>query len=187
MAAAVRGGVDWVQIRDRKLSAAALLSLTERLSRTAREAAGQCGRRVRILMNRRLDVAMAAQADGVHLGFDAMKPQTARRLLGDAALVGVSTHSAGEVRALGKAASYVQLAPIHEPLSKVSTRAPLGTAGLRMAAAGGATVLAQGGIDAANARAACVAGAAGVCVTGAILLADDPARAASELREALDA
>jgi len=73
--------VDWVQIRDRELSGAALLDFTDTISSAAREAATARGGEIRILLNRRSDIALAAGADGVHLGFDAVDPQTARRKL----------------------------------------------------------------------------------------------------------
>jgi thiamine-phosphate pyrophosphorylase len=184
VAAAVRNGVDWVQIRDRELAGAALLSHAEAVAEAARAGARARAGRVSVLVNRRLDVALAIGADGVQLGFDAVDAASARRLLGAEALVGVSCHSAAEVRA-ARGASYALLAPIFAPLSKAASRPPLGLAELGRAA-GGLPVLAQGGIDPAGAAAAVAAGAAGVAVTGAILLAPDPAGAAAALRHALD-
>jgi thiamine-phosphate pyrophosphorylase len=186
VAAAVESGVDWVQVRDRELAGAGLLALTESLARAARAAARRRRGEVRVLVNRRVDVALAAGADGVHLGFDGLAPQEARLLLGEAALVGLSAHAPEEVAKAGPAASYAQLAPVFPPLSKPGIRPPLGLEALRRAAAGGLPVLAQGGIDAGNAGAARAAGAAGVAVTGAILLAPDPGAAAGALRLALD-
>jgi thiamine-phosphate pyrophosphorylase len=186
VAAAVAGGVDWVQVRDRELGARELLALVESLARAAREAARARSGELRVIVNRRVDVALAAGADGVQLGFDALPAQEARRLLGEEACIGISTHSPEEVGCAPPAASYAQLAPIFAPLSKAGSRAPLGLAALRRAAGAGLPVLAQGGIEAGNAGAALDAGAGGVAVTGAILLADDPGRAASALRAALD-
>ncbi len=184
VAAAVRAGVDWVQVRDRELPGAALLAHAEEVAEAARAGARARGGGVRVIVNRRLDVALAIGADGVQLGFDAMDAAAARRLLGPEALVGVSCHSAAEVHA-ARGASYALLAPIFTPLSKRASRPPLGLAALGRAA-GGPPVLAQGGIDAAGAAAAAAAGAAGVAVTGAILLALDPGQAAAGLRRALD-
>jgi thiamine-phosphate pyrophosphorylase len=181
----VRAGVDWVQVRDRELDGAALLAHAESVAEAARAGARARGGRARVIVNRRADVALALGADGVHLGFDAMDLAAARRLLGPDALVGTSCHAADEVRA-ARGASYAQLAPIFAPLSKPAARAALGLGELARAA-GGLPVLAQGGIDAERAAAAVAAGASGVAVTGAILLADDPARAAARLRSALDA
>ena len=182
--AAVRGGVDWVQVRDRELEGAALLLHAEEIAQAAREAARARGGRARVIVNRRIDVALAMGADGVHLGADAVDAATARRLVGPDALVGVSCHAPEEVARV-RGASYALLAPIRAPLSKPATRPPLGLAALALAA-GALPVLAQGGIDAATAAAAVAAGAAGVAVTGAILMAPDPARAAAALRRSLD-
>jgi thiamine-phosphate pyrophosphorylase len=182
-AAAVRGGVDWIQLRERGLDGAALLAFVDAVATAARAAAG--ARPLRLLVNRRLDVALAAGVDGVHLGHDAIAPDVARRLLPRTALVGVSTHAVAEALA-ALAVDYVQLAPIFAPLSKPAERPALGLSALAAAAAGPHPVLAQGGIDARNAAAVRDAGAAGVAVTGAIWLADDPFAAAAALRAALD-
>ena len=139
-----------------------------------------------MLVNRRVDIALACAADGVHLGFDAMDPETARALLPRGAWIGVSCHSPAEVARAAAGACYAQLAPIFAPLSKPASRAPLGLGALAEAARAGLPLLAQGGIDAANAAAVCAAGAAGVAVTGAILQDPDPGRAAARLRAALD-
>ena len=135
-----------------------------------------------------VDVALALELDGVHLGFDAMPVADARRLLGPDALIGVSCHAPDEVKAAREAgADYVHLAPLHDPLSKPSGRPALGVKALEVAARDGLPVIAQGGLEAANAAQAVGAGAAGIAVTGAVLAAADPAAAASELRETLDA
>jgi thiamine-phosphate pyrophosphorylase len=184
VAAAVAAGVDWVQVREKDLEGTALLALAETLAAAARRARPG----VRVLVNRRCDVALAAALDGVHLGFDAVPPAAARRLLGAGALVGASTHAAGELDAGALAAlSYAQLAPIFPPLSKPAGGPAIGLAALREAAATvPLPVLAQGGVDASNAADCIRAGAAGVCVTGAILSAADAGRAAADLRRALD-
>jgi thiamine-phosphate pyrophosphorylase len=178
---AVAGGVDWIQVRARDLEGAALLDHVEEI----REAAGG---RARVLVNRRVDVALAAGADGVHLGFDGMPPETARELLGPDALIGVATHEPGEIAGeVRTALSYAHLAPIFPPLSKAPSRNPLGVAALEEAARHGVPVLAQGGIEAENAGSCIEAGAAGVAVTGSILACADPAAATAALRKALDA
>jgi len=183
VAAAVSAGVDWVQIREKDLEGDALLALADSIAEAARRADPA----VRVLVNRRIDVALAAALDGVHLGFDAAPPAVARRLLGAAKLVGLATHAPGEVEpAALPHLSYAHLAPIFTPLSKPAGRAPLGPAALRFAYASPLPVFAQGGIDASNAGACVRAGAAGVAVTGAILAAADPAAAAAALRRALD-
>jgi thiamine-phosphate pyrophosphorylase len=172
-------------VRERSLEGAGLLAFASDVASAARRAAQDSGREVRVLVNKRADVALAISADGVHLGFDSINVEAARRILGPDALVGVSTHSAAEVEnALD--VSYVHLAPIFAPISKATSRPPLGLATLASAARQNVAVIAQGGVTAQNADAVCVAGAAGVAVTGAILLAPDPAVAAAALRRALD-
>jgi thiamine-phosphate diphosphorylase len=183
VAAAVAAGVDWVQIREKDLAGAALLALCEEVAAAARAAKTA----VRVLVNRRCDVALAAALDGVHLGFDGAPPGAARRLLGAGRLLGASTHRPGELDAAAREPlSYAQLAPIFPPLSKAPAGPALGLAALRDAARAELPLLAQGGVDASNAAACIQAGAAGVCVTGAILSAAEPGAAAAALRRALD-
>jgi thiamine-phosphate pyrophosphorylase len=179
--AVCQAGVDWLQLRDRSLGGDALLAAADRALTAARAR----DRAVRVIVNRRADVARAAGADGVHLGFDAVRAARARALLGPDAWIGVSEHDPAAVGAEPEA-DYVHLAPIFPPLSKTSDRAPLGLDGVRAARRAGAVVIAQGGVTAENARAVLSAGAAGVAVTGAIGNALDPARAAAALRSALD-
>jgi thiamine-phosphate pyrophosphorylase len=187
VAACVAGGVDWVQVRERGLEGGALLELAEAIALAARRAALRRGGAVRVVINRRIDVALALGADGVHLGFDALDVERARALLGGDRLIGVSAHAPDEALAAARAgASYVQLAPVWAPLSKPVSRPPLGLAAVEAAAAAEAPLLAQGGMDAATVGAALAAGAAGVAVTGALLGAADPEGAARRLRAVLD-
>ena len=186
LAAAVEGGADWLQLRERGLSRHALLSWVDDATAVARAAAARRHGDLRVLVNRRVDVALAAEADGVHLGFDALAPGRARALLGPGRLLGVSAHAVDEL-ATAAGADYAHLAPIFAPLSKPAERPPLGLGALAAARAAGVPLLAQGGIDAGNAGAAVAAGASGVAVTGAVLGAADPAAAARALRAALAA
>jgi thiamine-phosphate pyrophosphorylase len=189
--AALRGGVDWVQVREKDLDGAPLLALVREVAAAARGA----GSPARVIVNRRLDVALAAGADGVHLGFDALPLAEARALLagsrsatGAEWLVGVSAHRPSEVAAAARdGASYTHLAPIFAPYSKPASQPPLGLEALREAARAGIPVLAQGGIDARRAGDCVRAGAAGVAVTGELCGAGDPEGAARALRDALDA
>ena len=186
VAEAVLGGVDWVQLRERDLAGRALCELAARVVAAARDAAQRRGGPVRVLINRRIDVALAVGADGVHLGFDALPVASARSLLGAERLIGVSAHTPDEVRgAAANGANYAHLAPIFAPLSKPQQRAPLGSVAIARCAAA-LPLLAQGGIEAANAAELIRAGAAGVAVTGALLGAVDPRAAAQALRAALD-
>lgn len=185
--ACVAGGVDLVQVRERELSGAALLAHVDALLAAARRGAEARGGRVRVVVNRRVDVALAAGADGVHLGGDALPARAARALVGPGAWLGVSTHAPDEVLALPpELVTYAHVAPVFAPRSKPATRPPLGLDALARACSGAVPVLAQGGIGAERAAACLRAGAAGVAVTGDLLLAPDPAAAAHRLRTALD-
>ena len=185
VAAAVSGGVDRVQLREKDLDGRDLLELAREVGSRARTARSD----VELVVNRRVDVALAADWDGVHLGFDGMSVGEARALLPPGAIVSVATHAPDELAKvpLGERPDGAHLAPIWAPLSKASTRAPLGPSALRDAARHGIPTLAQGGVTAARAAACIEAGAAGVAVTGEILGATDPARAAEAIRRALDA
>jgi len=182
-------GVDWIQLRDRTLEDRSLWQIGCALV-AARDESGpadesSAGRRV--IVNRRFDLARALGADGVHLGFDALAPETARSFLGSRALLGASLHSLAEVKNAAQAGvDYAHLAPIWDPRSKPATRPALGVAALAEAAAGALPVLAQGGVNPERSRAAIAAGVAGVAVTGAILMAADPAEATRALRNAID-
>ncbi len=180
VAAAVRGGADWVQLRDRSLAGGELLATLDAWRAACADAP------VRWLVNRRVDVALAGDADGVHLGFDGMPGADARVLLGAGPMIGTACHAPEEVAAADAELGYVHLAPIHPPLSKAAGRPALGLGVLERAAGSGPPVLAQGGVTAGNARACIEAGAAGVAVTGEVLGAADPERATRALREALD-
>jgi len=184
VSAAASSGIDWLQIRNRDLLGVDLLDYALEMQAAARRGARPRG--ISLIVNRRLDVALSIGAEGVHLGFDALDPKSARALLPDARL-GVSAHSPQDVaRAAQAGADYVHLAPIHAPLSKSSERPALGLDAITRAAKHGIPVIAQGGIEAEHCSAVVRAGAAGIAVTGAILLRDDPGAATFELRTALD-
>jgi thiamine-phosphate pyrophosphorylase len=217
VAAACQYGVDWVQIRDQSLADRALVDHAREVVLAARKGAALRGSRCLVVCNRRVDIALAAGCDGVHLGTGALAASDVRALWAEGAsevptegaarvrtegasrvqinlervtepLIGISLHDAALCASAASAgADYVHLAPIFEPRSKRGTRQPLGVEALRLAARAGIPVLAQGGVDAQRCAELVAAGAAGVAVTGEILLSDDPGRAAAALRRALDA
>jgi thiamine-phosphate pyrophosphorylase len=176
--AALDAGLPAVQLRDKDLPGRPLLALAERLrTLTARTGA-------LLLVNDRVDVAIAAGADGVHLGGGSMPVEVARGLLPAGALVGVSTHAPAEVATT--TADFAFFGPVHSTPSKVRYGSPQGAGRLREAvAASPVPVLAIGGITAAQVHGARAAGAAGVAVIRAILAADDPAAASRALLDAL--
>ena len=165
-----------VQLREKDLGGRDLLDLARRLQSVC-HAHGQL-----LLVNDRVDVALAAGADGVHLPSAGIAPRDARRLVGPDALVGVSCHSADDVRrARDGGASHASFGPIHDTPSKRAYGAPLGLGALRAAAALGLPLVAVGGMDAARAPDAFAAGAAGVAVIRAWLEGGDPAAAVRAL------
>ena len=174
---ALHGGLRAVQLRERDLTTRALLALAEALrTRTDRYGAA-------LLINDRIDVALACGADGVHLPADSFAINEARALLGAQRVIGVSTHAPYEVAAAAAAgADFVVFGPIYDTPSKRPYGKPLGVDALAAARAAAALPLfAIGGIDAARAREVVGHGADGVAVIRAVLGADDPTRAASAL------
>ena len=181
LAAAVGAGVDAVQLRDRRVDGGALLAA----ARTLRDLTRRHG--ARLLVNDRVDVALAAGADGVHLPAASFPIATARRLLGAEAWIGRSTHSVTEAEAAASdKADYVVLGPIFATPSKAAFGPPLGVAALTGARAG-CPVIAIGGVTPDTVPTLRAAGAYGVAVIRAVLDADEPAAAARSLRSALDA
>lgn len=176
VAAALRGGVGAVQLRERDLPARELLALATAL-RALTRAAGAA-----LLINDRIDIALACDADGVHLPGQSFTVAEARALLGPGRLIGVSTHASAELAAAA-GADFAVFGPLHDTPSKRAYGPPLGLDALRAARAATARPLfAIGGIDPPRAAAARQAGADGVAVIRAILAADDPAAAAAALR-----
>jgi thiamine-phosphate pyrophosphorylase len=165
-----------VQLREKDLPARDLLVL-------ARELVAVChAARQRLVVNERVDVAMAAGADGVHLPAAGVPVADARRLLGPGALVGRSCHAADEVlRARDAGASYATVSPIYDTPSKRAYGPPVGLDVLRASAAYGLPVVALGGVDRARVPELVVAGAHGVAVIRAWLAGSDPAEAVRAL------
>ncbi len=173
--AALDGGVRAVQLREKDLEGGALYQLAAQLrALTARYQA-------RLLINDRLDVALAVEADGVHLGQTSFPAAAARRLLGPGKLIGVSTHNPTEIAAAA-GADFVVFGPVYATPSKAAYGEPQGLVRLRQAVAlSPAPLLAIGGITAKRVAQVLTTGAHGVSVISALSAAPDPAREASIL------
>jgi len=129
------------------------------------------------MINDRVDVAIAVGAQGVHLGQDDLPPEAARKLLGETAIVGYSTHNVDQaLEAVKLPIDYLAIGPIFPTTSKTDTFPVLGLEGLRAVrnATGDFPLVAIGGITHANARDAVEAGADSVAVISALL--SDPDR-----------
>jgi thiamine-phosphate pyrophosphorylase len=167
--AAVAAGVDWIQIREKDLSGRDCALLTrEALQRAAKSRAGNQAR-TRIIVNDRLDVALAENAGGVHLGEKSLPVAEAKRLVVDRGerndfVIGVSCHSLEAARSAERdGADYLFFGPVFATLSKAAFGAPQGLERLATVCRGvSIPVLAIGGITLANASACLAAGASGI-------------------------
>ena len=181
--AAVAGGVTCVQLREKHCGTREFLEEARAL-RVVSRALG-----IPLIVNDRVDVALAVGADGVHLGQQDMPLADARRLGPPGWIIGVSAESpADAIRAEQEGADYVGVSPVFATPTKADAAPPLGLEGLRnIRAAVHIPLVAIGGIHAGNARAAIRAGADGLAVVSAIVSADSPRAAAAILRREIDA
>jgi thiamine-phosphate pyrophosphorylase len=184
--AAARGGVDRVQVREKDLEGGALYRLVTELIAAVR---GVARSRTIVLVNDRLDVALAAKAAGVHLPSFGLPPADVRRHAGRKFLIGRSVHSLAEAKEAVKAgADHLIAGPVFATPSKAAYGEPLGVAALeKIARAARVPVWAIGGITPETAHELAGLPIAGVAVIRAIAEAPDPAAAVGALREALGA
>ncbi len=178
--AALRGGVTVVQYREKSAP-------TRRMVEEARELRQLCrAAGVPFVVNDRVDVALAVDADGVHVGQDDMPAALARRLIGKGRILGVSACSVEEARrAEADGADYIGASPIFATPTKPDAPEAMGIEGLRaLVRAVGIPVVAIGGVNAENAAEIIAAGASGVAVVSAIVAADDVQEAARAIRTA---
>lgn len=182
VAAAVQGGVTCVQLREKQLNtrdffaqAIALQQLLLPLN-------------IPLVINDRIDIALACGAQGVHLGQSDMPVAAARRLLPPEVFIGWSVETAEDVaRSATLPVDYLGVSPIFATPTKTDTQPPWGLAGLRQIRSSTALPLvAIGGIHANNARDIVLAGADGLAVVSALCAAPDPCRAARELKARME-
>ena len=180
---AITGGADVIQFREKCGSTRALIETCRALARVCREAG------VRLIVNDRMDVAIASDAGGVHLGREDFPLSLARDLLGPDRVIGATAATAeAAVAAMWAGADYLGVGPIYATSSKVDAGAPIGLDGLReVVRAVEIPVIAVGGITAERIGEVLATGAHGVAVIVAVVLDPDPARATQALREAIDA
>ena len=185
--AAIAGGVTLVQVRDKRPSTAEQIAYAT----VVRDAL--TGSRVPLLINDRVDVALAVGADGIHVGREDMDPVTARRLLGPDAIIGVTIKTQEEAAAADPVViDYGSIGGVFPTESKHNPDPPIGLDGLTarvgtiMAVAPDMPICAIAGIDQVRAQQVMEAGLDGVCVVSAITHSDDPEAAAAEIRAVVD-
>lgn len=182
----IGGSTTLVQLRDKH-------SPTRAMVEEARAIRAALPEQVPFLVNDRVDVALAAEADGVHIGQDDMAAADARLLLGRNAIIGLSVKSIAEANAAPlELVNYVAVGGVYATTSKANTSTPIGLDGLRPIVravrdrAPHYPICVIAGINEANAAAVIAAGADGVAVISALSLAPDPAAAAKSLRGVVD-
>ena len=176
--AAVRGGVTAVQLREKQATTREYVSTARRLKALLAPLG------VPLIINDRVDVALAAGADGVHVGQSDMDYKDVRRIAGPDFLVGLSVETMEQAQAAENLdADYLGVSPIFSTPTKTDTGEAWGIEGLTALRARSRHVLvAIGGINSSNAREVIRAGADGIAVVSAICAAPDPEAAARELR-----
>jgi thiamine-phosphate pyrophosphorylase len=183
--AALRGGVDVIQLRDKTLASDAEIVAAARTFRAAADAAGAL-----FVLNDRPDLVEACGADGVHVGQDDADPRSARAAVGDERIVGRSTHAPDQLAAADADpdVDYLAVGPVHATPTKPG-RPAAGIAYVEHAARTGPSTpwFAIGGIDATTLPAIVAAGARRIVVVRAITEAPDPEAAARALRDGLEA
>ena len=176
---AIAGGARLIQLREKTATTKALVAMGQALLEVTR-AAGAL-----LLINDRVDVAQAIDADGVHLGQDDLPAHLARHILGPGKIIGVTTETPAEARAAAEAgADYLGVGPIYATSTKADAGAAYGTAVIgRIKAAVALPVVAIGGINAGNVAEVARAGADGAAVVSAVVGSPDIAGAVRELRK----
>lgn len=179
--AAVRGGAPSIQLRDKHGDARDTLELAKRLLEETRPAGAL------LFVNDRVDIALAAGADGAHVGDDDLPVDAVRAIAPEGFLIGRSVDDvAGARAALAAGADYLGVGPVFETPSKLDTGPVTGVEGVRrVCGTVEIPVVAIGGVGADNAREIAAAGAAGIAVIRAVMQASDPEAAAAALVQAV--
>lgn len=179
---AVEGGVTMVQLREKDCPTGEFVALARRVKRALE------GYDVPLIINDRVDVALAVGAEGVHIGQSDMSYQDARRLLGPDRIIGLSVESFDDLAVANSLdVDYVGISPVYGTPTKSDTADPFGIEGMRRAAALSVhPTVAIGGMNASTIGEVVGAGADGVAVVSAICSAPSPGRAARELRDIVD-
>ncbi|HUF04705.1 MAG TPA: thiamine phosphate synthase [Aridibacter sp.] len=161
-----KAGAAMVQLRDKNATSAHFYESAVEVCRAARELG------ILVIVNDRVDIAIAAGAGGVHLGQDDLPPKQARKLLGGDAVIGFSTHSVEQAKAAAsEPVDYIAIGPVFATSTKEDPDPEVGLAGVSAAkeAVGAIPLVAIGGLNSGNFRSAIEAGAVSVAVISGIL------------------
>jgi thiamine-phosphate pyrophosphorylase len=183
--AAIEGGADALQLRDKEMGGREMYDLCMRIKELLEKNGAGCT----FLVNDRVDVAMAAHADGVHLGQEDLPATSARPLIAGDMVMGISATTPEEAqRAQAEGADYLGVGPVFPTPSKPDAVPPIGIGGLvEIREAVEVPIVAIGGIDEENAREVFEAGADSIAVISAVSGAEDMLEAVRGLRRAVDA
>ena len=177
--AAVRGGVTMVQLREKTATTRAFLEEARALK------ALLAPHRIPLVINDRLDIALAIDADGVHVGQTDLPVEDVRRIVGPGKFIGLSITNATQIlRPDAAAADYLGIGPLYLQQTKNDASTPLGVEGFRrLRAQTRKPVVAIGGLKPDNSVAVIAAGADGLAVVSAIVAADEPEHAARQFTQ----
>lgn len=180
---ALEGGAAYVQLREKDLSTQIFVEEAQKIKMLTTKF------RVPLIINDRLDVALAAAADGVHIGQEDMPYKTARKLMGPQAIIGLSVETWDDVvKAQELDINYLGVSPVFETPTKTDTKGSWGLEGLtRIKAYSRHPLVAIGGLNASNAEDAVMAGADCIAVVSAICAASNPLKASKELNKRIQA
>ncbi len=179
---AVQGGVTCVQVREKECSTLDFIEQAQSIKDYLQS------KRVPLIINDRVDVALAVEADGVHLGQTDMPLDMAKKIIGDAMIIGISAESLEDAIAAERGgADYIGVSPIYATPTKTDTAPPLGLSGLQaIRRKVSLPLVGIGGLNRNNAAAVIRHGGDGVAVVSAIVAADDPTQAAGDLKQIID-
>jgi thiamine-phosphate diphosphorylase len=175
---AIAGGVTCVQLREKNCSTREFVEEARQLKKVLEH------KGIPLIINDRLDVALAINADGLHLGQKDMDLADARRIVGSRMVIGISAESVEDARrAETEGADYIGISPVFTTNTKVDTAPPLGLTGVReIRRAVRLPLVGIGGINCENATSVIEAGADGIAVVSAIVSAPCPRTAAADLK-----
>jgi len=172
----LRAGVRFIQFREKNMSVRDMFTIARSLRKLTWDYSAT------FIVNDRVDLALAVEADGVHLGQDDFPFEVVGEIFDG--IVGISTHSADEARRAEKFADYISAGPVFKTTTKKDAKKPIGVKGLRsIVSAVRKPVVAIGGINRSNVEDVLKTGVKGVAVISAIANSADPERSARELLE----